>query len=79
MSQQYVLSAQKANCILGCIKSSMDIRSGGDPVPVLCAGEISPGGLCPDVESSVQDRCEPVGAHPEVGHKNDSRGGTSPL
>jgi len=28
---------------------------GGDPAPPLCTGEVSPGVLCPDVESSVQE------------------------
>jgi len=46
---------------------------GGDPAPLLCSGETSPGVLHSDVESSVQERCRPVGVHPEEGHKNDSR------
>ena len=52
---------------------------GGDPAPLLCAGEISPGVLCPDEESSVQERCGSVGVHAEEGHKNDLRDGISPL
>jgi len=28
------------------------------------------------VESSLEKRCGPVGAHPEEGHKNDRRDGT---
>jgi len=48
---------------------------GGDPVPLLCAGETSPRVLHPDGQSSVQDRCGPVGAHPGEGHKNDPRDG----
>ena len=41
----------------------------GDPAPLLCAGGASPGALCPDVESSVQERCGPVGACLKDGHK----------
>ena len=52
---------------------------GDDLVPLLCAGETSPGVLHPDVESSVQERHGPVGANPEGGHKNDPRDGTLPL
>ena len=42
-----------------------------------CTGETSPGVLRPDVESSVQERHEPVGVHPEEGHESDPRDGTS--
>ena len=52
---------------------------GCDPAPLLYTGEASPGVLCPDVESSVQERCQPVGVHPEEGHKNDPRDVTPPL
>ena len=44
---------------------------GGDPAPLLCAGETSLGVLNLDVESSVQERHRPVGTHPEECHKND--------
>jgi len=50
---------------------------GGDPAPLLCSGETSPGVLHSDVESSVQERCRPVGVHPEGSHKNDAQHGTS--
>ena len=49
---------------------------GCDPASLLCGGEASPGVLLPDVESSVQERCGPVGVHPEEGHKKDLRNGT---
>ena len=51
---------------------------GSDPAPLLCAGEASPGILCPEVESSVQESCGPVAVHPEEDHKNDPRDGKSP-
>ena len=44
--------------------------------PLLSTAEASPGML--HVESSVQERCGPVGAHSEEGHKNDPRDGTLP-
>ena len=47
---------------------------GGDPAPLLCAAEASPGVLHPDVESSVQKRHGPVGAQPEDGHKEVNQG-----
>ena len=49
---------------------------GGDPAPLLCTGEASPGVLRPDVESAVQERHGSVGVCPEEGHKNDPRDGT---
>ena len=49
---------------------------GGDPAPLLCAGDTSPGVLYPDVESSVEERCSSVTVHPEEGHKNGPRDGT---
>ena len=52
---------------------------GGDPAPLLCAGVASLGVLCPDVETSVQERHRPVGLHPEDGHKNHPENGTPPL
>ena len=60
MSQHCALTAQKASCIQGCIKSSAASRVRDDPAPLLCAGETSPGVLYPDGDSSVQDRHRPV-------------------
>ena len=48
----------------------------GDPAPLLCAGEASPGVLRPDVESSVQEKHVALEACPEEGHKNELRDGT---
>ena len=46
---------------------------GGDPTPLVCAGETSPGVLHPDVETSVQERHRPDGVRPEAGHKKVPR------
>lgn len=50
--------------------------TGGDPAPLLCSPKAPPGALHPALGSPVQDRREPVRAHPEEGHKNDQRVGT---
>ncbi|PKU45441.1 hypothetical protein llap_4264 [Limosa lapponica baueri] len=62
--------AQKANRILGCIKSSMASRSkGGDSAPLLCPGETSPGVLCPALRMLAQEGHGPVAAGPEEATK----------
>jgi len=72
-----VLTAQKANLILGCIKSNMAITSReGYSVPLLCSVESPPGVLHPALEPSAQERHGPVGADPKEGHKNVQRAGT---
>ena len=43
---------------------------------LLCAGETSPGVLCPDVEPSARERHGLVGACPEESHKKDPGDGT---
>jgi len=69
---QCALAAQKANCILGCIKSSMASRSSEVILP-LCSGETLPGVLHPPLEPSAQGRHGAAGAGPEEGHKIDQR------
>ena len=77
MNQQYALTAQKASHTLGLHPRVWGQQGeGGDPAPLLCSGETSSGVLHPDLKSSVQERCGPVGVHSEEGHKNYPRDGT---
>jgi len=78
MGQHCALMTLKANRILNCIKRRGANRARDDPAPLLCVVEASSGVLCPDVESSVQEKHGPVGACPEEGRKNDPRDGTFP-
>jgi len=64
MTQQCTLAAQKANCTLGCIPSSLASRSREGVLP-LCSGETPPGVLRPALEPLAQDRHGPVGVGPE--------------
>ena len=51
ISQHCALTAQKAYCILGCIKRKKCDQQveGGDSHPLLCFRETPPGVLCPDL------------------------------
>ena len=69
-------SAQKANCVLGCIRINVER---GDPAPQLCAGETLLEVLCPNVEFSIQERHGAIRMCPEESLKNDLRDGTPPL
>jgi len=75
VSHQCALAAQKANCILGCIKRSAASRSREGILLPLCSGETSPGVLRPVLECPAQEGHGPVGVEPEEGHKNDQRAG----
>jgi len=59
MTQQSALAAQKANHILGCIKSSVASRSRAVILP-LCSAETPPGVLCPALEHKYMELLEPV-------------------
>ena len=52
---------------------------GGDPAPLLCTGETSPGVVHPDIKSLAQKRYGSLRAHSEEGHKNDPNDGASHL
>ena len=64
VSQQYVLAAQKSNCILDCIK-----RGGQQEAPS--------GVLHPSLGSSVQEGYGAVGADAEEGREDAHRAGAS--
>jgi len=74
MNRQSMLTVQKADHVLGCIKSSMSSRlREGILHPLLCFGETPPGLLCPTLEPSAQERHRPVVVGPEAGHKDYQR------
>ncbi|PKU46744.1 rna-directed dna polymerase from mobile element jockey- hypothetical protein [Limosa lapponica baueri] len=78
MSWQRVLTARKANSILGCITGSVASRSREVILP-LYSDETPPGVLRPALGPSAQERQGSVGVRPEECHKNDQRAGADDL
>jgi len=77
ISQQSVLAAQKANCILACIKTSTASRFREMIFPLYSVlVRAPPGVLCPVLRFPIQERHGPVRTDPEEGHKNCQRDGT---
>jgi len=78
MRQQCVLTIQKANHILACIKRSIVSRLKEVILPFYSV-VVRPGHLNTYVKFSVQERHELVGACPKEGHKDVPREGTPSL
>jgi len=76
LTQQCVLTAQKAN-YPGLHPQQRDHQvKRGDSAPLLHSGETPPGVLHPALESSAQETHGAVGEGPEEGHNNDQGAGT---
>jgi len=79
VSQQCVLTTQKAKRVLGCIKSIMASRSREVILPLYSAWMRSQLESCVQLWSPQHRKDGAVGARPEEGHKNDHGDGTTLL
>ncbi|KAJ7411771.1 hypothetical protein BTVI_48689 [Pitangus sulphuratus] len=72
LTGQCVLTAQKLNCILGCIESSVASNvEGGDSRSLIYSHETPPGTLHPALGYLAQEGHRTVGESPEKGHQDD--------
>ena len=71
MRQQCALTAQKSNCILGCIKSSMASRAGEVMLPIYSVLVKPHLEYCIQMWGPQHRRDRHVGVCPEEGHRND--------
>lgn len=74
-TQHCMLTAQKANGVLGCIQTWGQQGEGGDSASLFCSAETPAGVLCPALGPPTQEGCGPAGLSPEEGHEGAQRAG----